>query len=177
PPPVPAPKVEAARPLPALPGAAIEPPQKAEAKPLEPPKIDVPKPEPPKPQLESHPAVAPAPRALPAPVAATPGQPKIASPEPPIGVPDGARKVEKQVAPEPSSGVGEVKKPPPAVVASGGGGVASGGSPESAPDEYAAAAERWRSRMAGGPGGMGAEPSEQHGTVGDGTTESGGGGS
>jgi colicin import membrane protein len=69
-----------------------------------------------------------------------------------------------------------VKKPQPANVASGDGGTGNGGSPDApAGDEYAAAAERWRSRLAGGMGGMDGAQSA-HGAVGDGTNDAGGGG-
>jgi TonB family protein len=95
----------------------------------------------------------------------------------PVGTPDGTRVAPaKPLSPLPSPGVGIAAKPPPDVAAAGDGGTGSGGSIESpVDDEYAAAAERWRSRMAGGMGGMaGAE--NKGGPVGDGSNEAGGGG-
>src|SRR5262245_9039429 len=116
-----------------------------------------------------------------------PAIPKAATPVPnapprktakqPDGVADGARIVPaKPLAPLPHPDGGVVAKPAPDIAARSSGGAGSGGSAETPPeDEYAAAAERWRSRMAGGMGGMaGAE--HQEGTVGDGSTATGGGG-
>jgi TonB family protein len=95
----------------------------------------------------------------------------------PMGMPDGGRIVPaKPLSPLPSPGLGTVARPPPDVAAAGAGGAGSGGSTEApVDDEYAAAAERWRSRMAGGMGGM-AGAKNQGGPVGDGTNAAGGGG-
>jgi len=100
-----------------------------------------------------------------------------AAPRKTLGTADGGRNTPaKPLAPLPSPGIGTVAKPPPDVPASGDGGAGSGGPAETPQeDEYAASAERWRSRMAGGMGGM-EGAAGQPGAVGDGTTQSGGGG-
>lgn len=96
----------------------------------------------------------------------------------PAGAAEGVRIVPaKPVAPAPAPGVGTAAKPAPDLQAHADGGVGSGGSAEApVDDDYAAAAERWRSRMSGGMGGMAGAQSEQ-GTVGDGTAATGAGGS
>jgi colicin import membrane protein len=116
-----------------------------------------------------------------------PAIPKAATPVPeaaprktekqPDGAADGARTAPAKplaALPHPEGGV--IAKPAPDMTAKANGGAGSGGSAETPPeDDYAAAAERWRSRMAGGMGGMaGAE--HQQGTVGDGSNATGGGG-
>ena len=110
-------------------------------------------------------------------ISGPPAPPKPAVAKTPGGVPDGARHAEARPADVvPAPGAGEVKKPQPAHVASGDGGAGSGGSADApAGDEYAAAAERWRSRLSGGLGGMDGEQAD-HGAVGDGTNAAGGGG-
>jgi TonB family protein len=116
-----------------------------------------------------------------------PALPKAATPVPeaaprkttkqPDGAADGARIVPaKPLAPMPHPEAGAIAKPPPDMTARASGGAGSGGSAETPQeDEYAAAAERWRSRMAGGMGGM-AGAAHQQGTVGDGSNATGGGG-
>jgi colicin import membrane protein len=81
------------------------------------------------------------------------------------------------MAAEPVPGTGTVAKPDPTAPAAGIEGTGTGGTPETpVDDDYAAAAERWRSRMAGGAGGMGGVAAAT-GSIGDGTTDAGGGGS
>lgn len=127
-----------------------------------------------------HPAIRPANPSKPGPAessGASPTTPKPLAAKSPGGAPDGARRTDTRPADvTPAPGVGGVKKPQPAIVASGDGGTGNGGSPEApAGDEYTAAAERWRSRMAGGLGGMEGAQAE-HGSIGDGTNAAGGGG-
>jgi colicin import membrane protein len=122
--------------------------------------------------VTAHPAPA-----VPKPATPVPAAPPRKTEKQPDGAADGARIVPaKPLAPLPRPDGGVVAKPAPDVTARASGGAGSGGSTETPQeDEYAAAAERWRSRMAGGMGGMaGAE--HQQGTVGDGSTTSGGGG-
>ncbi len=123
--------------------------------------------------VTAHPTPAP-PQAATPPSAAP--QPPSKAAQPP-GAADGARIVPaKPLAPLPHHDGGIVAKPAPDVTARADGGAGSGGSLETPPqDEYAAAAERWRSRMAGGMGGMGATE-HREGTVGDGSNAAGGGG-
>jgi TonB family protein len=96
----------------------------------------------------------------------------------PAGAADGVKIVPADpVSPTPAPGAGTAAKPVPDRQATGGGGVGSGGTAEAPQeDEYAAAAERWRSRMSGGMGGMAGQQSDK-GAVGDGTNATGGGGS
>jgi TonB family protein len=116
----------------------------------------------------------------------TPARPnwRAAGPKPlpgarkPVGVAEGARGTpDKPMAPELERGTGAAVKPEPTAPAAGLEGTGTGGTPETpVEDEYAAAAERWRSRMAGGAGGMGGVAAAT-GAIGDGTTDAGGGGS
>jgi TonB family protein len=170
-PPAPAPQTPptlAPKPVPlAVPAQPAPPPTlapPAEAKPLEPPQPAIRPANPTKPGTSDS-------------MSATPAPPKPAAAKGPGGIPDGARRAETRPADvAPAPGAGEVKKPQPAHVASADGGSGSGGSAEAPPrDEYAAAAERWRSRLSGGLGGMDGEQAE-HGAVGDGTNAAGGGG-
>jgi TonB family protein len=133
-----------------------------------------------KPQELPQPAIRPANPTKPGAtdsIGAAPAPPKPVASKAPGGVPDGARRTETRPADiAPAPGAGEVKKRQPAHVASAGGGSGSGGSADApAGDEYAAAAERWRSRLSGGLGGMEGEQAE-HGALGDGTNAAGGGG-
>ena len=120
--------------------------------------------------VTAHPVPAP-------PKAATPRMDTAKATRKSDGAADGARIVPaKPLSPLPHPDAGAVAKPAPDVAARGDGGAGSGGSAETpAHDEYAAAAERWRSRMAGGMGGMDGA-ANQRGTVGDGTNAAGGGG-
>jgi TonB family protein len=175
-PPAPAPEVKPApapKPPPVaapVPATPLPPVQAAKPEPL----VEAKPPEPPQPAI--RPANPSKPGASES-VSAPPAVPKPLASKGPGGAPDGARRVETRPADvTPAPGVGGVKKPQPANVASGDGGTGNGGSPDApAGDEYAAAAERWRSRLAGGMGGMDGAQSE-HGTVGDGTNDAGGGG-
>jgi len=116
----------------------------------------------------------------------TPAQPswRTAGPKPqpgprkPPGVAEGARDAsEKPMAAAPEAGAGSAPKPEPAAPAAGVEGTGTGGTPETpVQDAYAAAADRWRSRMGGAAGGMGGAPAAT-GAIGDGTTDTGGGGS
>jgi colicin import membrane protein len=122
--------------------------------------------------VTAHPVPAP-PKAA----ASRPDAPPKTTAKQPDGARDGARIVPATpLSPLPHPDAGAIAKPAPDVAARGDGGAGSGGSAEApSHDEYAAAAERWRSRMAGGMGGMdGAE--HQQGTVGDGSNAAGGDG-
>jgi TonB family protein len=174
-----------AEPKPPAPVAEVKPPPAPKpppvaAKPLAP--MQAPKPEPlveAKPPEPPQPAIRPANPSKPGPSesVSAPAAPKPLASKSPGGAPDGARRAETKPADvTPAPGVGGEKKPQPANVASGDGGTGNGGSRDApAGDEYAAAAERWRSRLAGGMGGMDGARSE-HGAVGDGTNDAGGGG-
>jgi colicin import membrane protein len=150
----------------APPAAAPEPPPPPGAKEAPQAKVGTPGP------VTTHPVPAPPKTAAPR----SDAPPKTAARKP-EGVPDGARIVPaKPLAPLPRPDAGAVAKPAPDVAARGAGGAGSGGSAEApAHDDYAAAAERWRSRMAGGMGGMDGA-ADQQGPVGDGTNAAGGGG-
>ena len=166
--------------------AETTPPQ---PKPPPPQEAQVPRPPPPKPEPEKAKTTPKPPPPAEPPKAEAKVVPKVVPREPPVPeVKPGTIKPERS-APAPTALAmksndvkaprttpGAAPTPAPTAPATGNEGIGSGGAAEEKVDEkFAAAAERWRSRMANAGGGLdGAEG--QQGPIGEGADQAGGGG-